>query len=131
MADVEVHDEVQIFDPFFCFIACLLRCSINFIILPPTTYRSEFSVTFVVARDQDRMYFIWKKLVQYDNRVLSMLRMILGFGPSYISWFVAIFHPQIRNAGMIVSEVFFNSISPTLPISKIARLDSSLNIICK
>ena len=85
-----------------------------------------------VARDFDHISFLLKWLVQYDSTGLSMLRMLLGFGPTYFYWVVTTCHIDtcFRQEGhWVVSEVCFISISSMLPISYIARLDASLNTI--
>ena len=49
MADVEVRDKVEVLDPVVGPIVCQLRCSINFVILPPIPYRGvlfPFRCTF-------------------------------------------------------------------------------------
>ena len=40
----------------------------------------------LVAKDEDHTSFHSKCFVQYDNKVLSMLRMLLRSGASYIYW---------------------------------------------
>ena len=44
------------------------------------------------ATDYDDMSFLLKWLVQYDSSGLSMLRMLLGFGPTYFYWVVPTCH---------------------------------------
>ena len=64
MADVDVRDKVKVLDPL------VVRCSLNFVILPPIPYRSvrvNFSLHLLthlwlhdglVAKDQDHISFL-------------------------------------------------------------------------
>ena len=121
----EVRDKVEVFDPLVGPIVCQLSCSLDFVILPPIRYRRSscpFSLhflmrlwlyEFLVARDKDRFSFS-KQLVQYDYKVCSMLRMLLGSGPRYFYWVVASLHIdkwscfQIR---LFVNSTFHTSLS--------------------
>ena len=151
MADVELRDTVEVLDPLVGPIVCQLRCSVDFVSLPQIPYLSVFVFFLLhylthlwhydglVASDYDHISFLLKWMEQCDSTGLSMLRMLLGFCPTYFHWVVTTCHiwhmvmPSntcFRQEGhWVVSEVCFNSISSTWPISQIARRDSSLNII--
>ena len=81
----------------------------------------------LVARDYMTTFFL-KWLVQYDSTRLSVLRMLLGFGPTHFHCVVATCHiwhmvmplntcVKKKDIDWVVVEVCFNSISSTLPIS--------------
>ena len=117
MADVELRDTVEVLDPLVGPIVCQLRCSVDFVSLPPIPYLSVlvfFSLRLLthlwhydglVASDYDHISFLLKWMEQCDSTGLSMLRMLLGFCPTYFCWVIATCHidtwscPQIRVSG--------------------------------
>ena len=150
MADVEVRDKIEVLDPLICPIVCLLRCSINIFILPPIPYRNAFvffrctswcvSCFMMFFLPRIRTAFVSSR----NNWCSTMIRsfnasnasrtqshaLLLGLS-NYPHWHVVVpSNTYVRQEGhRVVSDVGFNSIGSTMTISKIARLDSSLNII--
>ena len=73
MADVEVRDQVGVLDPLVGPIVCHLRCSINFVILPPIPYRKCTFSLFVAPFNASlkmgpgaRFQGFWDPLAHFD-----------------------------------------------------------------
>ena len=154
MVDVEVLDEVEVLDPLICpimFLVAMFESLRHSATDPKSKYTCLFKKLHLfmrlwlydglVASDQDRISFLSKWLVQHDTTKLAhdasnaywIRSNVLSLGRSnFPHWrMVMPSNTYFKQDGhwVVVSEVCVNSISSTLRLSWIARVDSSLNII--